>query len=256
MQIIPVLDLLNQKVVRGVAGNRELYRPVCSRLCPESEPLAVASAFRRELGLDSLYVADLDGILRSQPGLDCYRVLADAGFRLLVDSGMRDLTGAEGVLEAGAEAVVAGLETSAGPAQLGELCRELGPERVLFSLDLKHGQLLTAQPEWDRLSPLVAAQAAAAQGVRRVIVLDLAGVGVGKGVPTLALCREIRAACPDLQLITGGGIRDGSDLDLLAAEGIDGVLVASALHDGHIGRAEIQHAIAGSRGSDMRRTHG
>ena len=240
MQLIPVLDLLRGKVVRGVAGERERYAPIYSLLCPDPEPIAVADAIGRELGLTRLYIADLDAIIHATPGLACYRRLADVGFHLLVDAGIRDLAAAQRVLESGAEAVVAGLETSPSPDHLGELCRELGPHRVLFSLDLKAGRLLTEQPRWQSLSPLEAAQAAAAQGIQRMIVLDLAGVGTGKGVPTLDLCHEIRAACPELQLITGGGIRNASDLDLLAAAGMNGVLVASALHDGCIGRDEIQ----------------
>ena len=44
-------------------GERERYRPVSSVLAGEDgDPLALARAFRSELGLDELYVADLDAI--------------------------------------------------------------------------------------------------------------------------------------------------------------------------------------------------
>jgi phosphoribosylformimino-5-aminoimidazole carboxamide ribotide isomerase len=36
-------------------------------------------------------------------------------------------------------------------------------------------------------------------------------------------------------VIAGGGIAGPADLDRLAAHGVSGVLVASALHDGRIG---------------------
>src|SRR5262245_46812912 len=80
MRIIPVLDLLNGVVVRGVAGERSNYRPVVSRLVDQPEPLAVARAFRAQLGLGLLYVADLDAILHDRPSRDLYRRLAADGF--------------------------------------------------------------------------------------------------------------------------------------------------------------------------------
>jgi len=71
-------------------------------------------------------------------------------------------------------------------------------------------------------------------GVRSLIVLDLAGVGEGRGVPTLELCRGVRAKSPEVEIITGGGVRNAGDLEALEAAGVDGVLIASALHDGSL----------------------
>ena len=42
MKILPVIDLMGGQVVRGVAGRRDQYRPVVSRLTPSSAPLDVA----------------------------------------------------------------------------------------------------------------------------------------------------------------------------------------------------------------------
>jgi phosphoribosylformimino-5-aminoimidazole carboxamide ribotide isomerase len=80
-----------------------------------------------------------------------------------------------------------------------------------------------------------------------MIVLDLAQVGVGAGVATGNLCRQLRQRFAGLRLITGGGVRHEEDLTELAALGIDGVLVASALHDGRLMRNDLQRfAPAGS----------
>src|SRR5947209_19648396 len=62
MQIIPVLDLMGGRVVRGVAGRRSEYRALTSALTASSKPLDVARAFRLHFGLATLYVADLDAI--------------------------------------------------------------------------------------------------------------------------------------------------------------------------------------------------
>ena len=80
MQIIPVLDLLDSVVVRGVAGQRDEYRPVESSIAPSSNPVDVAIAFRETFGLNRLYIADLDAILRSEPNLLVYGQLQQEGF--------------------------------------------------------------------------------------------------------------------------------------------------------------------------------
>ena len=90
MLVLPVLDILDGVVVRGIAGRRNDYRPITSRLTQSHEPLAVASAIRCEFGLTQFYIADLDGIMNHQPNQSLYlRLIAD-GFRLLIDPGIRD----------------------------------------------------------------------------------------------------------------------------------------------------------------------
>ena len=70
--------------------------------------------------------------------------------------------------------------------------------------------------------------AARATGLQCLIVLDVAAVGVGAGVPTEALCQKLRTRFPELRLITGGGVRNVADLRRLERLGVEGVLVASA----------------------------
>lgn len=239
MQIIPVLDLLEGVVVRGVGGRRETYRPIVSRLVDRSDALSVARAFRDQLGLSRLYVADLDAILHDRPNYNVYRSLADAGFEIQLDAGLRNVEAAKSILAAGAGQVVAGLETWPAPEDLSALCASGGAERVIFSLDMKNGLPLGDLVRWQSTDPLAIARRAVEAGIGQMIVLDLAQVGMGAGVSTSELCRQVLAEFPQLRLITGGGIRDAADLDRLAKLGIAGVLVASALHDGRITRTDV-----------------
>ncbi len=239
MFVLPVLDLLDGVVVRGVAGRRETYRPVESRICSSADPLAVAESFRDRFGLERIYVADLDAILHQRPNFDTYRRLAAAGFVTLVDSGIRDLASGQLVLQAGAESVIAGLESTPSPDFLGELVQSCGAERVVFSLDLQAGQPLTGGVCWRDRSVLKIGELALDQGIRRLIVLDLAQVGIGNGLSTLDLCAQFRARAPHVELITGGGVRDAGDLKLLAKAHINGVLIASALHNGMLTREDL-----------------
>src|SRR5436189_130791 len=73
---------------------------------------------------------------------------------------------------------------------------------------------------------------AVALGVRRLLVLDLARVGMGRGTGTESLCAELAAAHPEVQVACGGGVRCRDDLVRLRDGGVRSVLLASALHDG------------------------
>jgi phosphoribosylformimino-5-aminoimidazole carboxamide ribotide isomerase len=234
MQIIPVLDLLGSRVVRGVAGRRDQYGPLVSRLVEGCDPLAVAQAIRNAFDLRQFYVADLDAILFRQPNRSILRQLAAEGFSLVVDAGIRRAADAGPILDLGVEQVVVGLETLESPADLSPLIERHGSGRILFSLDLRDGRPLASAPEWSSAEPFKIARLAIEVGCRQLIVLDIAGVGMNGGVPTLPLCEQIRNAFPEVTLFTGGGVRHVHDLRTLARAGIGGALVASALHDGSI----------------------
>jgi phosphoribosylformimino-5-aminoimidazole carboxamide ribotide isomerase len=229
LRLIPVLDILNGVVVRGVAGNRDQYGPIESCLTKSVQALDVARAIRGHFGFDEFYVADLDAIIHHRTREVLYRELIADGFRLSIDAGVADAAQAQTVLASGAERVIIGLESCPSPLALQQIVDAVSTERVVFSLDLKNGIPL-ASPEWGT-DPVAIAVLAISCGVTQLIVLDLAGVGTGAGVPTIPLCQTLRAKYGSaIQIITGGGVRDQADLDQLEQVGIDGVLVASILH--------------------------
>jgi phosphoribosylformimino-5-aminoimidazole carboxamide ribotide isomerase len=237
MRILPVLDLLNSQVVRGVAGRRREYRPVVSRLCKSSKPLDVARAFRDHFRLTEVYLADLDAIGGSEPAYTLYADLREVGFHLWVDAGVVEAERGR-TLAAYTAGVVIGLETVAGPAVLADLCRELG-ERIVFSLDLRGGVPLGKTETWRNQSAWEIATQAVSLGARRVLVLDLARVGVGEGTGTQELCERLATAHPEAEVWAGGGIRGVEDLRPLRECGVRAALVASALHDGTLSRADL-----------------
>jgi len=233
MQIVPVLDMKGGFVVRGVAGRRSEYRPVVSRLTPSCKPLDVARAFRLHFGLTTLYVADLDAIGGAEPALPVYTDLMRDGFRLWIDAGVRRMDRVRLLADAGF-GVVVGLETAA-PAVLAEACAAFDP-RILFSLDMKEGEPLGDAEAWGAADARAVAEKAVTLGVRRLIVLDLARVGVNGGVGTEGLCAALAQGHADVELIAGGGVRGPEDLRRLATCGVRAALVASALHDGRLRR--------------------
>jgi len=234
MRIIPVLDLKAGRVVRGIGGRRSEYAPISSSLVASSAPLAVARAFRDQFGLDELYVADLDAIGGAPPALPTFAALRNQGFRLWVDAGVREWQDTAFLAGAGIEKIILGLETITSPSLLGSICNALGPERIAFSLDLKAGQPVGDLREWESPAPLDIAAEAIEMGVKTVIVLDLAQVGLGGGTGTEDLFTALAGKHPQVEFVAGGGVRDRSDLLHLRARGAAAVLVASALHEGKL----------------------
>ena len=239
MRIIPVLDLMGGQVVRGVAGRREEYRPIVSRLTDSSWPLDVARGFREHFGLTVLYVADLDAIAGAPPSIGMYTQLHADGFRLWVDAGIREPQQANVLGRAGIDKIVVGLETVNGPAVLARAVQDLGAQRIVFSLDLKNGEPLGNVSAWNAPDALAIAAQAIEIGVCHLLVLDLARVGVGTGTGTEGLCRKAVAAFSNVEIVVGGGVSGPQDLQHLRESGVHAVLIASALHDGRLTHADV-----------------
>lgn len=239
MRIIPVLDIQSGVVVRGIAGRRQEYRPIVSRLTDSCQAIDIARMFRDRFGMAEMYVADLDAIAGAAPARSIYDDLRALGCRLWVDAGVRRRIDAETLIAAQIDRVVVGLETVASPAELSDIVRACGPE-ITFSLDLKNGEPLGDVSAWHPGDSWATVCCAIEAGVSSIIVLDLARVGVPDGPGTENLCRRVAHTYPEVELVAGGGVRDISDLRRLQDCGVDAVLVASALHDGRITVGDLQ----------------
>jgi phosphoribosylformimino-5-aminoimidazole carboxamide ribotide isomerase len=194
------------------------------------------------LGLSELYAADLDAILGGRSQDEVVSSVASLGTPLWLDAAVSSVDRACHALSLGAAQVVIGLETLGSYTALGDICREVGRDRVAFSLDLRNGKPLTGgiAIAADEPAQTLAARAVDA-GVGSVIVIDLGRIGLGAGVD-LVLVDRVRRKCPDVMLVAGGGVSGFGDLQQLAGAGCDGALVATALHDGRIGAVETAKA--------------
>lgn len=240
MIILPVLDLQKGVVVRGVGGRRHEYRPVRSCLTSSAAPVDVAEAFRQQLGLSELYLADLDAIAGGRPARELYATLQERGFKLWVDAGLGTAAQAAELAECGVDSLIAGLETLAGPAELTALCQQYGSSRIVFSLDLKGGQPVVRGASWASTEPRGLAEQALACGVQRLLILDLARVGENAGTGTEKLCGWLTGRQAHVEVTAGGGVRGLDDLRQLQRCGAHAVLVASALHDGRLQRRDLE----------------
>jgi phosphoribosylformimino-5-aminoimidazole carboxamide ribotide isomerase len=228
MEIIPVIDLKSDLVVRARMGQRDQYRPIETPLSPSSDPVDVVRGLLGVSAFRTLYVADLDAIERKGDARNALARVKSAFPQLdvWVDNGLADAAAARAFLDDGSDHLVLGSEAQADHRLVKSL---RGDPRVLLSLDFRGDRFigpptLLARPDiWPQ----------------RVIVMTLARVGSGAG-PDLERLAAIQKLSGRRLVYAAGGLRHAGDLVELKNAGIAGVLVASALHDGRLTRADVE----------------
>src|SRR5947208_1493590 len=104
------------------------------------------------------------------------------------------------------------------------------------------GPIATSSGSRTAMSPIsTPSRAAGKAGATGLRVRDVARVGSGRGVDS-GLVETVRREHPAVPLLVGGGVARAPEIERLAHLGVDGVLVATALHDGRLGRADIDAA--------------
>jgi phosphoribosylformimino-5-aminoimidazole carboxamide ribotide isomerase len=236
-EVIPVIDLQGGAVVRAQMGLRRTYAPIVTPLATTSAPFDVAAGFLTIHPFQTIYIADLDRIERRGSNAECIEQLTSAfdSLSFWVDAGIRDASEARAFLACHKRAqLVLGSESLASLSELEDLGLS---ERTLLSLDFRGDELLGPHGIWG-LPQLWPA---------RVIVMTLARVGSNLG-PEFARLAKVKRHAPGKMIFAAGGLRGAFDLIRLNEAGLSGVLVASALHDGHLTGADL----AGSREGEIK----
>ena len=240
MKVIPVIDILKGVAVHAVRGKRKEYQPLKSIICDTTNPLAVASAFK-SLGFKELYVADLDAITSKSVNSSVLKQIVEmTGLELIVDAGISDLTKAQELFKNKISKVIVGTETLPNLSFVKDAIESFGAERIIASLDLVNGKVLSPSEQTKSMEPLALALKLQEMGVTQIIVLDLARVGSGEGVDFPLLKKMLNSL--RLHVHVGGGVRDIQDLAILKDMGVCGVLLATALHSGRIFLEDLRRA--------------
>jgi phosphoribosylformimino-5-aminoimidazole carboxamide ribotide isomerase len=222
-----VIDLAGGVVVHATGGDRSAYRPVRSPLAPTPEPVAVAEALLRAAGATELYVADLDAITGKDSHSEVISALVShLNCAVWLDAGISDDEDLN--CAAPGTKTVLGTETLPDPGVIAQAVARLGADNVILSLDYRDGILLGEEDEPHLL------EAAFFSGIQRFIVLDLARVGSRSGIACADVIERLRKTFPVADLVAGGGIRDWADVERVESVGANGVVVATALHEGTI----------------------
>jgi len=238
LRIVPVIDVLNGIAVHAIRGERKHYSPLRSVLCTSVDPVELALTFE-SLGFGSLYLADLDAILeRSKSFALCQRIRTRTNLDFMVDAGVAEITKAEKLLRAGASKIVIGTETLRSLDFVNQAVKSFGENRVVVSIDLKRGEVMSISENIKSINPIPLAQAFKKIGVSQIILLDLDRVGTEQGA-NLGVLKGVLETTK-AKVLVGGGVRSLQDLEELRDLGVFGALVATALHSGKLKVGELQ----------------
>ena len=234
--MIFVMDLLDGVVVHAKRGEREKYVPIhrFSSIVTSSDPARVIETIKPK----EVYIADLNRLMstgNNRPILKDLRT-RNRDLRIMLDygvNGMEDLK--EAVDAEMADKFVLGTETISI-----ELLEEASKSDIItdicISLDLFNNEVLTSDTRM-KIDPLQLIKELNKFPVRDVIVLELNRVGTKSGIDFEFLARAVELSEHDI--LCGGGVRNCEDVHKMAAIGVKGALVATAVHDGGIPSFEV-----------------
>ncbi|MFQ6051259.1 MAG: HisA/HisF-related TIM barrel protein [Candidatus Hydrothermarchaeota archaeon] len=218
MKIVPVIDLLNGKVVRAIGGKRDEYKVINSRLCPEGDPLK----FIKNLGAPIVYVADLDAITGGEVQIQLLEEIS-SHVKTWIDAGIKKVDEMKDISEIASKVIIA-TETFQDYGNLEKHeCKD-----ILMSIDMYKGKIISSKNYFKDPFEILERFEKFVEGF---ILLDLYHVGRFSGIWD-DFTKYITKT--EKEIIVGGGIRDKTDLFKLKNIGIHAVLVGSALHNGKI----------------------
>ena len=221
---IPVLDLKDGQAVSGKSGLRDTYQPLQTVFAPSSNPVEIAQGLKLN-GADELYIADLDLIESNGHNINDIKTV-NMILPVILDAGVKNEESFSFFLDYAFKVIIP-TETLESIDELYEICSKYPKERIVISVDVKDDELYSKNLDLnlnefkDILINL---------DVSQIILLDISGVGTGKGYNE-KLLKEFE----DLKdnLIIAWGLNKDS-IDELEKIGIKKVLVGTSLHSGEI----------------------
>lgn len=225
MRIIPVIDILDGKVVHAIRGQRNAYQPITSSLSRCSQPHNILQGFLGLYPFETFYIADLNAIMNKGNNTAVIEKLITEYPRYLfwLDAGAN----ISGTSTSMTNLVpIIGSETNITETELADFRKE--HIDIVLSLDFRdkrllgNASLLKSAREWPG----------------NIILMDLDRVGTGSGYDR-ELLNNFLTAYRDHNIFIAGGIHDLSDLLELKHCGVSGVLLATALHRGEVTKQDL-----------------
>ena len=222
MEIIPVVDLKDARAVGASRGERDRYRPLSCPLCRGGDPLELVTAYLQVYPFRTLYVADVDAIRGHADNDSVIRRIRHSWptLNLWIAAGLH------GTRDAALQSV-SGLGTPVFGTESLRTWDAFAPtwerSNSVLSLDYRTGRLIGPPQIWHHPQSWPS----------RIIVMTLNRIGSGTG-PDFPLLERVLAHSHATRVYAAGGVRDPADLARLAAIGVSGALVATALHDGRL----------------------
>lgn len=246
-RIIPCLDVKNGRVVKGVQfqGLRDA-----------GDPVELAAAYADQ-GADELVVLDVSATPEGRGhALEVVRAVRGVlPLPLTVGGGVRAVSDAEALLEAGADKVAVNTAAVTRPGLLDELAARFGCQCTVLALDAaRHsdGWEVVVRSGRDRTGRDAVSWAAEAvdRGAGEILLTSWDRDGTGSGYD-LELLAAMRGAV-NVPIIASGGADGPGHMAEALATGADAVLAATIFHDGHTTVGVLKNELA-ELGVEVRR---
>ena len=241
-RVIPCLDVDAGRVVKGVEF---------VDLRDAGDPVELACRYDTA-GADELVFLDITATSdKRETVVELARRTADDVFiPFTIGGGIRSVTDAQAVLDAGADKISINSAAIARPELIGELAQTFGAQCVVLAIDAKS----RAAGGWEAFlaggrtptgrDAVQWAQEGAERGAGEILLtsMDKDGTNAGYDLPLTAAV----AGSVSVPVIASGGAGELDHLADAVNAGADAVLCASILHYGHHTVAEIKEHLARS----------
>ncbi|MDK9295273.1 bifunctional 1-(5-phosphoribosyl)-5-((5-phosphoribosylamino)methylideneamino)imidazole-4-carboxamide isomerase/phosphoribosylanthranilate isomerase PriA [Propionibacterium freudenreichii] len=237
LTILPAVDVQNGQavqLVQGVAGTEKVF----------GDPHQAAKRWA-EQGASWLHLVDLDAAFGRGSNAELLaEVIAGVDLNVELSGGIRDDASLERALSTGCKRVNIGTAALENPQWCRKVIAAYG-ERIAIGLDVKGTKL--AARGWTReggdLFETISAMDDA--GCQRYVVTDVASDGMLTG-PNVTLLRQV-CEHTDAAVVASGGVGSLDDvktLRTLVPEGVEGVIIGTALY---LGKVKLPEALAAAR---------
>ncbi len=235
MRIIPAIDIIEGKCVRLYQGDYN------QKTIYNENPLEVAKEFE-DAGLKYLHIVDLDGA--KQGKIINYKVLEKitAKTKLQVDFG-GGISSDEMMkipFECGATQVTLGSIAVKSKETVERWIKIYGTDRIIIGADVSKEKIQIHG--WQQDSNLFVYDFIndyIEKGIQYVMCTDISKDGTLKG-PSVELYKKIKEQFRDLKLIASGGVGSIKDVELLAENNLEGVIIGKAIYEGKIKLEELK----------------
>jgi len=244
-RVIPCLDVDQGRVVKGV-GFLDLR--------DAGDPVELAARYDAA-GADELVFLDITATSDKRATVvELARRAADEVFiPFTIGGGIRSVSDAQAVLDAGADKVSVNSAALARPELLDELSRTFGAQCVVLAIDAKASESDPTRPRWEAYlaggrtatgrDAVAWAREGAGRGAGEILLTSMDRDGTNAGYD-LGLTGAVTSVV-SVPVIASGGAGDLGHLTEAVRAGADAVLCASILHYGQHSVAEVKQHLTG-----------
>lgn len=235
LEIIPAIDLIDGKCVRLSQGDYAQTKTY------HDNPVEVAKWFQAH-GIRRLHLVDLDGAKQKKlVNISVLEKIAKAT-NLVIDygGGIQTEDDLKRVFDAGAVMATCGSIAVKQRALLVEWLARYGAEKIIIAADVRNEKVaVSGWLEQTELSLENFVESYLEAGATYFLCTDIGRDGMMQGV-AIDLYKNLQKKFPTMKLIASGGVKDRSDLVLLAEARIFGVVIGKAFYEGKISLEDLK----------------